>query len=160
MQDLIPLAEQIGQRLIARKQTLAIAESSAGGLISASLLAVPGASAYFLGGAVVYTRQSRALLLGISDADMAAIRPSTESYALLLARTAQTRFSSTFALSETGATGPTGNRYGDAPGHACFAIAGVVEKARTMETGDNDRHKNMRMFAHGALMLLLECLPQ
>ncbi len=160
MQDLLPLAEQIGKRLIAHKQTISIAESSAGGLISASLLAVPGASAYFLGGAVVYTRLSRAALLGITDEDMAAIRPATESYALLLARTAQQRFSTTYALSETGATGPSGNRFGDSPGHACFAVAGAREKAVTLETGDADRHKNMRMFARGALMLLLEILPQ
>lgn len=160
MQDLIPLAEQVAARLVAHKHTLAVAESSAGGLISAALLAVPGASAYFLGGAVVYTRQSRSLLLGISDADMAAIRPSTESYALLLARTAQRRFSSTFALSETGATGPSGNRYGDAPGHACVAVAGAAEKSVTLESGHADRQKNMRMFARGALMLLLENLPR
>jgi PncC family amidohydrolase len=159
MQDLLPLAEQIAARLAARKETLAVAESSAGGLISAALLAVPGASSYFLGGAVVYTRQSRSLLLGISEIDMAAIRPATEPYALLLARTAQRRFSSTWAISETGATGPTGNRYGDAPGHACFAIAGGLEKTATIETGGADRRANMRAFAHGALTLLLESVP-
>jgi PncC family amidohydrolase len=159
MQDLLPLAEKIAARLVDRRQTLAIAESSAGGLISAALLAVPGASAYFLGGAVVYTRQSRALLLGISEADMAAIRPATEAYALLLARTVRERFSSTWSLSETGATGPTGNRYGDAPGHACFAVAGARDKAITLETGGAGRQENMRAFARGALTLLLENLP-
>jgi PncC family amidohydrolase len=158
MQDLLPLAEQVAARLAARKETLAVAESSAGGLISAALLAVPGASSYFLGSAVVYTRQSRAILLGISEADMAAIRPATQPYALLLARTAQRRFGSTWALSETGATGPTGNRYGDPAGHACFAVAGGREKAVTLETGSADRHANMRAFGRGALTLLLESL--
>jgi PncC family amidohydrolase len=158
MQDLLPLAEQVAARLAARKETLAVAESSAGGLISAALLAVPGASRYFLGSAVVYTRQSRAVLLGISEADMAAIRPATQPYALLLARTAQRRFGSTWALSETGATGPTGNRYGDPAGHACFAVAGGREKAVTLETGSADRHANMRAFGRGALTLLLESL--
>jgi PncC family amidohydrolase len=158
MQDLLPLAEQIAARLTAAKETIAVAESSAGGLISAALLAVPGASSYFLGGAVVYTRQSRGLLLGITDADMAGMRPATEDYALLLSRAAQRRFGSTWAVSETGATGPTGNRYGDAPGHACFAIAGKLEKAITLETGGADRQGNMRAFARGALMLLLENL--
>jgi PncC family amidohydrolase len=158
MQDLLPLAEQVAARLAARKETLAVAESSAGGLISAALLAVPGASSYFLGSAVVYTRQSRAVLLGISEADMAAIRPATQPYALLLARTAQRRFGSTWALSETGATGPTGNRYGDPAGHACFAVAGGREKAVTLETGSADRHANMRAFGRGALTLLLESL--
>lgn len=160
MQDLLPLAEQIAARLAARKQTLAVAESSAGGLISAALLAVPGASSYFLGGAVVYTRQSRALLLGISEADMAAIRPATEPYALLLARTAQRRFSSTWAVSETGATGPAGNRYGDAPGHACFGVAGERERTVMLQTGSADRRANMHAFGRGALKLLLESLSE
>src|ERR1700687_4333533 len=107
----LALAEQMGQRLTARKATLAVAESSAGGLISAALLAVPGASAYFLGGAVVYTRLSRRVLLDIPDAALDGIRASTEPYALLLARSVRTRFDATWGLSETGATGPTGNRY-------------------------------------------------
>ena len=54
---LVALAERVGERLKARGETIAIAESSAGGLISAALLAIPGASAYFVGGAVVYTRE-------------------------------------------------------------------------------------------------------
>src|SRR5208282_1239933 len=116
----IARAERIGAVLKARRQTIAIAESSTGGLISAALLAVPGASAYFLGGAVVYTLSARKGLLEIGElpADM---RASTEAYALLLARTARLRLGATWALSETGATGPTGNRYGDAAGHSCFA---------------------------------------
>ena len=84
MQSLLPLAEKIAARLIARKETIAIAESSTGGLIAAALLALPGASAYFIGGAVVYTQTARAALLGISDAEMSGMRPSTEAYALLV----------------------------------------------------------------------------
>ncbi|MDO9297721.1 CinA family protein, partial [Bradyrhizobium sp.] len=85
MKDLVPIAEQIAARLTVRKQTIAIAESSTGGLISASLLAVPGASAYFLGGAVVYTRDARRLLMDIPDAEMKGIRSASEPYARLLA---------------------------------------------------------------------------
>jgi PncC family amidohydrolase len=154
MKDLLPLAERVGAALKARGETLAIAESSAGGLIAAALLAVPGASAYFLGGAVVYTRQARAALMGITDAEMQGMRPSTEPYALLLARTARERFAATWALSETGATGPSGNRYGDAAGHACLAVVGPVEQAITLETGAADRQANMREFARAALDLL------
>ena len=88
MTKLESLAGQIAARLIERKETIAVAESSTGGLIAAALLAVPGASAYFIGGTVVYTKQSRAALMDISDADMAGLRPSTEPYALLLARRA------------------------------------------------------------------------
>ncbi len=160
MNDLLPIAEKIGVILKARKETIAIAESSAGGLISAALLAVPGASAYFLGGAVVYTRQSRSIFLAIPDAALASIRPSTEAYALLLARTAQQRFSSVWSLAETGATGPTGNRYGDAAGHACIAVAGRYEEALTIETGNGDRVANMRAFGAAALGLLLRTLER
>src|ERR1700709_1606963 len=114
MKDLVALAEKIGAVLKDRKQTIVIAESATAGMISATLLAVPGASAYFLGGAVVYTRQSRRLLLDIPDAALDGMRPSTEPYALLMAKAAQQRFAATWGLAETGATGPTGNRYGDA----------------------------------------------
>jgi PncC family amidohydrolase len=158
MDKSLALAEQIGQLLTARKETIAIAESSAGGLISAALLAVPGASAYFLGGAVVYTRTARSVLLDIPEAALEGIRPSTEPYALLLARTAQARFGSTWSIAETGATGPTGNRYGDAAGHACIAVSGPIEKSQTIETGSAERLQNMRAFMQAALTLLLENL--
>ena len=155
MKDLMPIAERIAARLKERKETVAVAESSAGGLISAALLSVAGASAYFLGGGVIYTRPARDLLMGISDRDMKGLRSSSEPYAQLLARTMQARFKSTWGLSETGAAGPTGNRYGDNYGHSCMAIAGPTgEMAKTLETGSPDRVANMRVFAATALELL------
>ena len=160
MKELVGIAEQVAARLIARKQTIAVAESSTGGLISASLLAVPGASDYFLGGAVVYTRQSREALLGITADQMKDLRPSTEAYALLLARAARRKFGATWAIAETGAAGPTGNRYGDAAGHACIAVTGPngSEAVTTIETGHGDREANMRAFGLAALKLLNENL--
>ena len=158
MQSLLPLAEKIAARLIERKETIAVAESSTGGLIAAALLSVPGASAYFIGGAVVYTKTARAALLGIGDADMQGLRPSTEAYAQLNARRVRERLGTTWALGETGATGPTGNRYGDAAGHTCIAVAGPVERAITLETGSADRQANMQAFAKRALELLLDVL--
>jgi len=158
MNDLLPLAARAGARLKARSETIAVAESSAGGLIAAALLAVPGASAYFVGGAVVYTRKARAELLGIPESELAGIRPATEAYGLLLARAVRARLATTWALAETGATGPTGNRYGDAAGHACIALVGPVERAITLETGSSDRVANMRAFAAAALGLLIESL--
>jgi nicotinamide-nucleotide amidase len=158
MQDLLPLAAAIAERLKARGETIAVAESSTGGLIAAALLAIPGASAYFIGGAVVYTAKARRALLDIPDTALAGMRASTEPYARLLARTAQQRFATTWALAETGATGPTGNRYGDAPGHSCLAIAGPAERSLTLETGSADRTQNMSAFAVAALVLLRQCL--
>ena len=156
MQELVGIAEEVAALLKTRGETLAVAESSAGGLISASLLAVPGASAFFLGGAVIYTRQARRALLDITEEMMAemTIRPASEPYALLLARTVRQRFPSAWGLAETGATGPTGNRYGDPAGHACIAISGPAERALTLETGHGDRLVNMREFAKAALTLL------
>jgi nicotinamide-nucleotide amidase len=158
MKALLPLAEKIAASLIARKQTIAIAESSTGGLVAATLLAVPGASAYFLGGAVVYTKSARAALLGIGDAEMQGLRPATEDYSLLIARRVRERHGATWGFGETGATGPSGNRYGDPAGHTCLAVTGPTERATTLRTGNSDRLANMDAFATRSLELLVEVI--
>ena len=155
MQTLLPAAAEIADVLKARKETIGIAESSTGGLISATLLAQPGASAYFLGGAVVYTRQARSALTSITDDDMRQARSASEPYAATLAKQARERLGATWGLAETGATGPTGNRYGDPAGHACIAIAGPSERVLTIRTGSSDRRANMQAFAAKALETLL-----
>jgi PncC family amidohydrolase len=158
MQSLLPIAEKIAGVLIERRETIAIAESSTGGLIAAALLSIPGASAYFVGGAVIYTKVSRTALLGIGDADMQGLRPATEAYSLLIARRVRERHGATWGLGETGASGPTGNRYGDAAGHTCLAVAGPAERTITLETGSADRRANMGAFAKRALELFAEVL--
>jgi nicotinamide-nucleotide amidase len=160
MKELVAVAEKIAAKLIERRQTIAVAESSTGGLISAALLAVPGASAYFLGSAVVYTRDARRILMDIPDEAMKGIRSASEVYAKLLAGQIRQRFASDWGLSETGATGPTGNRYGDAAGHSCMAIAGLEQSAMTLETGSPDRLANMQVFADTALNFLLRNLSR
>jgi PncC family amidohydrolase len=156
MQPTITLADKIAARLIERRETIAVAESSTGGLIAAALLAIPGASAYFVGGAVVYTKVARVALLDIGDADMQGLRPATEAYSLLVARRVRERHGATWGLGETGASGPSGNRYGDPAGHACIAVAGPIERATTLETGSADRRANMDAFTKRALELLYE----
>ena len=158
MQDFLPLAEAVGARLKLRKETIAIAESSTGGLISAALLAVPGASAYFLAGAVVYTPKARVLLMDLPRDAVAGMRSASEPYAALLARQQRERFNTIWGLSETGASGPTGNPYGDAAGHTCIALSGPITHALTLETGEPDRVANMRAFAKRSLELLLDAL--
>ena len=160
MEKLLPLAEKIAASLIARKETIAIAESSTGGLISAALLAVPGASAYYRGGGVIYTPRARAALVNITKEEMEAIgmRGATEPYATLLANRARELLNTTWGLSETGATGPSGNRYGDAAGHSCMAVAGPLARVITLETGDSNRIGNMRAFALRALELFAETM--
>ena len=154
MNDVVPRAEKVALLLKERRHTVAVAESSAGGLISAALLAVPGASVYFVGGAVVYTRQARESLLALPTSAIAGIRASSEAFAVLLARTVRKRCATTWGVAESGAAGPTGNRYGDRAGHACLAVAGPVEMAITLETGSVDRAANMHAFAAAALDLL------
>jgi len=158
MQDLIPLAEKIAAMLKDRHETVGVTESSTGGLVSAALLSIPGASAYFIGGAVVYTLKARRAMLDVPDSAFAGIKSVTEEGAMILARAARTRFDVTWSIAEIGASGPTGNRYGDAAGHSCIAIAGLVEKSLTVETGSADRVANMRTFAAAALNLLLQSL--
>jgi PncC family amidohydrolase len=160
MQTLLPLAEQVALLLKQRRETIAVAESSAGGLLSAALLAVPGASAYFLGGAVVYTRKAREQLMQLPREAVAGMRSASEPYALLLARTASERFGASWGLAETGAAGPTGNPYGDKAGHSCIAIAGLAEEVITIETDSVDRAANMRAFTAAALQLLQRHLSQ
>jgi nicotinamide-nucleotide amidase len=154
VQDLDALAAELGERLKARGETVAVAESSSGGLISAALLGVAGASKYYLGGAVVYTGKARMVLMDLPREAVAGMRSASEPYALLLARTARERFGANWGVSETGAAGPTGNGYGDAAGHSCIAISGPVEMVVTVETGESGRAANMVAFAAAALELL------
>ena len=158
MESLAALGSAIGKLLTERRETIAVAESSAGGLINAALVAVPGASAFYLGGAIVYTLAGRTALLGITAEDMAHTRSSTEPFAQLLAARVRGNLGATWGLSETGASGPSGNRYGDAPGHACIAVSGPVEAVLTLETGSAERQANMRVFARRAIELLETCI--
>ncbi|MEZ5955183.1 MAG: CinA family protein [Hyphomonas sp.] len=160
MDVLLPLAADVGARLVGRGQTVGISESSAGGLISAALLAVPGASAYYRGGGVIYTRQAFKGLLGLSREDLGDMRSSTEPYGRLLAGTIRDKLRADWGLCETGAAGPSGNMYGDAAGHTCVAVVGPdgVVVSRTLETGLADREANMRRFAMAALELLRDTL--
>jgi PncC family amidohydrolase len=158
VRELLPHAERVAELLKARRETVAVAESAAGGLITAALLAVPGASAYCLGGTVIYTRQAWRALRDFSDELLGGVRPATEAHALIRARIARDRFGATWGVGETGAAGPDGNRYGDPAGHACVAVSGRVERARTVSTGSAERIANMHRFASEALALLAQCL--
>ena len=156
--SLVDLGAAAGALLKERGQTVAVAESSAGGVIAAALLAVPGASAYFKGGGVVYTGASKQILTAVPAEAMAEARAATETHALHLARAARLRLGADWGLGETGAAGPSGNRYGDPPGHTCIAVSGPLEKALTLATGSDRREENMWAFASAALDLLAECL--
>ena len=158
LNDLLPLAERAASLLKARKETVAVAESSAGGLISAALLAMPGASEYYVGGAVSYTRPVLVHLSGMRAEELAKINGATEEFTLLAARAVRERYRTTWGVGESGAAGPSGNRYGDPPGHAVVGVAGLRQRARVIRTGKSDRLENMHAFAEAALMLLVDSL--
>lgn len=158
--DLTTKTAEIAKILIERGETVAVGESSAGGLVSASLLAVPGASKYFMGGGVIYTHRARKRLVKIDFKDHPGLRSSSEPYASLLAGSVRELLSATWGLAETGAAGPTGNSYGDDAGHTCVAVAGPVTDVRTLETASSDREANMWAFTDEALELFIECLKR
>ena len=161
MNDLLPLAEEIGTILKARRQTIGVSESSSGGLVSAALLAQSGASAYVRGGGVIYAPAAFKGLMGLSKEDIGDMRSSSEPYARFMAGQMRERLRADWGLCETGAAGPSGNGYGDAAGHTCVALVGEgTEISRTLETGLSDRVTNMRLFAREALELLLETIRQ
>tara|TARA_B100001093_G_scaffold444986_2_gene448367 strand:- start:149 stop:640 length:492 start_codon:yes stop_codon:yes gene_type:complete len=160
MEDITALGQTAGSLLKTRKETIAIAESSAGGLISATLLAVPGASAFYLGGGVVYTARAREALFGIKqdEIDSAGLRSATEPYVALLAERCRAVHAADWGIAESGASGPSGNRYGDPAGHTVLAISGVHDCTRSVRTGNDNRDSNMSAFTRAALKLLIEIL--
>ncbi|MDA0709614.1 MAG: CinA family protein [bacterium] len=161
MPDFKTMAEEAGAMLKQFGQTVAVAESSSGGIICAALLAVPGASAYFKGGGAVYTSASKQALMGLSTEALDEVRAATEGHALFLARAARARLGADWGIGETGAAGPAGNRYGDPAGHTCVGLVGPgVERTLIVKTGRKDRGANMEAFAQAAIELLSECLKQ
>jgi nicotinamide-nucleotide amidase len=158
MRELQAVSARIAALLKQRNQTVAVAESAAGGLITAALLAVPGASAYCLGGIVIYTRQAWEAVRDFDQGLLEGHRSATEANALIRARIARDRFKASWGVGETGAAGPTGNRYGDPAGHAWVAVSGPREQAVRVATGNTERLDNMHAFATAALGLLEESL--
>lgn len=149
--DLTNVANRVAVQLLRRGETVAVAESSAGGLVSAALLTVVGASAWYLGGAVIYTMGARTAFLDGTIALPAGIRGATEGFAVYEAQAVAAELGATWGVGETGATGPTGNRYGDDAGHAWIAVHGPAPRTKKVATGSADRPANMFAFAEAAL---------
>lgn len=151
-------ATNVAALLKSRGDTVVVSESSAGGLVSAALLAVPGASAYYLGGALVYTHEARRLLLDIPDAEVSHVTPLTEAYVARCASALRAKFGATWAVAEIGTTGPTGSRYGHPAGMCALAVDGPVARTRLIENAGDDRETNMWGFAAAALALLEDAM--
>lgn len=156
--DLYAAAARIGEVLTARGETISIGEGSCGGLISAAFVGVPGASRFFVAGSVLYTRAAFREILGDDRHALRGLEGATEDFSLAVAEIVAKKFGSTWAVAESGASGPEGNRYGHPAGHAALAVYGPVTRTRVIETGLGDRRENMARFAMEALELLGEAL--
>ncbi len=160
MDSLLPLAKSAADLLKSRGEKIAVGESSVGGLVSAALIAQPGASAFFLGSTVVYTREAGRILRDRSTLKLEGLAPLTPEFAQAMADGFRSQMASDWATSEMGAAGPAGSPYGPQPGTAVVAVSGPVSKARLVETGVADRVENMRLFGKVQLELLIECLEE
>ncbi len=160
MERLSESAARVGAILRQRNESVSVGEGSCGGLLSAALVAVPGASNFYVAGAVLYTRPAFAEILREDREALRGLRGATEPFSLMLAKLVRAKFQSTWAIGESGASGPSGNRYGDAAGHAALAVAGPVELTRVVETGLDDRQENMWRFAESALELFERALEK
>jgi PncC family amidohydrolase len=158
MSGLAGPAAALATLLKTRGETVAVAESSTGGLISASLLAVPGASAYFQGGSIIYTLRAREMLLGLARETLAGQIPLSDNYVTLCARAIRTRLGATWGLAELGATGPAGTPYGHPPGICVLAVDGPRTLTHRIDNGSDRREDNMWEFARAGLALLERAL--
>ena len=158
METLLPLAQKVADLLKSCGESIAIGESAGGGLVSAALIAQPGASAFFLGGTVIYTPQAGRALRDRTTLNLKGLEPLTPAFAQELADGYRRQMECDWTTSEMGAAGPAGSPYGPRPGTAVVAVSGPVSKARMVETGTDIRIDNMRAFGRAQLELLIECL--
>lgn len=159
LEEFNPMAARIAQALIARGEKIAVADGATGGLISASLLSVPGALAFYLGGGVLYSRRGRDILLALDPADCEGMRSATEEYALLQARAIRDNFGADWGIAESGSAGGSTHPLGVSSGRSCCAVVGPgIEQVRTTETGSDSRIGNMASFTRAALQLLLDAV--
>ena len=154
------LTREIAETLTARGETVTVAEGTAGGLISAALLSVPGASQYFAGGAVVYTLNSRTVLAGVPRIDPGNYRGTTPDMLAAVAESLRERIGANWCIAESGLAGPTGGRSGAPPGRTNLAVAGPVTRTETIETGSADREDNMVEFTTRALRFLRDAVRE
>ena len=147
------LCAAIASKLVANGQSVSVAESSTGGLIAANLLSVAGASSYFRGGSVIYTRESRHAFLDLDVIKLKGLKPLTEPMVAEFAHAARLKLDATWGIAELGAAGPKGTPYGHAPGTSVIGISGPLNVSVTVETFSENREENMVQFTKAALTL-------
>ena len=147
------LCADIASTLVTSGHSVSVAESSTGGLIAANLLSVAGASSYFRGGSVIYTRESRHAFLDLDVIKLKRLKPLTEPMVAEFAHAARLKLDATWGIAELGAAGPAGTPYGHAPGTSVIGISGPVNASITVETFSENREENMAQFTEAALTL-------
>ena len=156
--DQTQLANDIAERLIARGETVAVSESTTGGLVSAALLAVAGASRYYAGGGVLYTLASRTALAGVPAETYENYRGTTPDMLAALAEAMRERLGATWCIAESGVAGPGPGRFGAPAGRTTLSVAGPITRTEVIETGIDDRVANMSEFATRTLRHLRNAL--
>lgn len=154
------LATEIAERATARGESVAVAEATTGGLVSSALLWVAGASRFYAGGGVVYTRNSRIQLAGVPAAEYENYQGTTEALIASLAEAMRTRLGATWCIAESGLAGPTGGRSGAPIGRTTIGVAGPVARTQVVETGVTDRGENMSLFTTLALRYLRDAIAE
>ena len=150
--------KEVSEVLKARGETIAVAESTTGGLISARLLSMPGASAYFLGGVIIYSRLSRKVFLDTTAEKLHGVKPMSEEMAKFFAKEVKEKLEATWGIAELGLAGPTGSIYGYEAGNSVIAVSGPKDASVSINTGHNDRVLNMEEFTDCACQLLRDVL--
>lgn len=160
LEALAAAGARAGARLVARGETIAVVDGATGGLISAGLLATPGASAFYRGGCVIYTLKGRRIVLDHAPGSLRGLTSATTDYALAQAHLIRTRYDADWGLAETGAAGPGVHPLGVPSGTSAIAVAGPEGRTATIRivTGSDDRLANMQAFALAALDLLAQTL--
>jgi PncC family amidohydrolase len=160
LDDLAAIGAQAGAQLIAHRQTIAVVDGATGGLISAGLLATPGASAFYRGGGIIYSLKGRRIVLGHAPGSLRGLTSATEAYALAQAELIRTRYDADWGLAETGAAGPGRHPLGVPSGTSAIGIVGPdgLRGSTLVETGSDHRLDNMQAFARAALTLLVDLL--
>lgn len=153
-------ALRIADLLRQRGEKVAVADGATGGLVAASLLTVPGALDFFVGGGVVYSFRARDILFDLPRDAYAGMTGASEDYALLQARAIRDNFGAQWGLAESGSVGGSNHPSGAPAGRSCAAVAGPggFEFTRRTETGSDDRIANMEAFARAALQTLEDAL--
>lgn len=152
------LAEVLGQALAARGETVATAESCTAGRIAAELTAIPGASRYVLGGAVVYSNAEKVRQCGVSQALLDEHGAVSEPVARALAEGIRARVGATWGIGVTGIAGPDGGSAEKPVGTVHIAVAGPAGTAHRRWRLPYDRPRNLLASTASALDLLRRCM--